>query len=260
MSHFIIYKNIKVHYSDQGKGSAIVLLHGFLENSSMWNNLIPHLIKRNRVICIDLLGHGKTECLGYVHSMDLMAETVNAVLKKIRIRRIKLIGHSMGGYVALAFCNTFPGKVKALCLMNSTSRADSDEKKTNRDRAIEAVKNNYKTFVRISISNLFKPSNRLILTKEIKEVTKEALKTPLQGIVAALEGMKNRPDRETLLSETSFKKMMIIGKEDPALDYNSLIEQTQNSDIKVVEFPDGHMSHIENIKEFTYNILHFIEK
>jgi len=260
MSHFIIYKNIKVHYSDQGKGSAIVLLHGFLENSSMWNNLIPHLIKRNRVICIDLLGHGKTECLGYVHSMDLMAETVNAVLKKIRIRRIKLIGHSMGGYVALAFCNTFPGKVKALCLMNSTSRADSDEKKTNRDRAIEAVKNNYKTFVRISVSNLFKPSNRLILTKEIKEVTKEALKTPLQGIVAALEGMKNRPDRETLLSETSFKKMMIIGKEDPALDYNSLIEQTQNSDIKVVEFPDGHMSHIENIQEFTYNILHFIEK
>jgi pimeloyl-ACP methyl ester carboxylesterase len=260
MSHFIIYKNIKVHYSDQGKGSAIVLLHGFLENSSMWNNLIPHLIKRNRVICIDLLGHGKTECLGYVHSMDLMAETVNAVLKKIRMRRIKLIGHSMGGYVALAFCNTFPGKVKALCLMNSTSRADSDEKKTNRDRAIEAVKNNYKTFVRISVSNLFKPSNRLILTKEIKEVTKEALKTPLQGIVAALEGMKNRPDRETLLSETSFKKMMIIGKEDPALDYNSLIEQTQNSDIKVVEFPDGHMSHIENIKEFTYNILHFIEK
>ena len=260
MSHFIIYKNIKVHYSDQGKGSAIVLLHGFLENSSMWNNLIPHLIKRNRVICIDLLGHGKTECLGYVHSMDLMAETVNAVLKKIRIRRIKLIGHSMGGYVALAFCNTFPGKVKALCLMNSTSRADSDEKKTNRDRAIEAVKNTYKTFVRISVSNLFKPSNRLILTKEIEEVTKEALKTPLQGIVAALEGMKNRPDRETLLSETSFKKMMIIGKEDPALDYNSLIEQTQNSDIKVVEFPDGHMSHIENIQEFTYNILHFIEK
>ena len=84
--------------------------------------------------------------------------------------------------------------------------------------------------------------------------------TPIQGIVAALEGMKNRPDRESLLSETSFKKMMIIGKEDPALDYNSLIEQTQNSDIKVVEFPDGHMSHIENYKEFTYNIMRFIEK
>lgn len=260
MSHFIIYKNIKIHYSDQGKGSVVLLLHGFLENSSMWKNLTPHLIKRNRVISIDLLGHGKTECLGYVHSMDLMADTINAVLKKLRIRRVQIIGHSMGGYVALAFCDAFPQKVKALCLMNSSSRPDSEEKKTNRDRAIEAVKRNYKTFVRISVSNLFKPENRSILTHEIEEVIKEALKTPLQGIVAALEGMKNRPDRETLLSETSFKKMMIIGKEDPALDYNSLIEQTQNSDIKVVEFPDGHMSHIENIKEFTYKIIHFIEK
>ena len=60
MSHFITYKNIKIHYSDQGKGSVVLLLHGFLENSSMWENLIPHLIKRNRVISIDLLGHGKT--------------------------------------------------------------------------------------------------------------------------------------------------------------------------------------------------------
>ena len=260
MSHFITFKNIKTHYSDQGKGSVVLLLHGFLENSSMWNNLIPHLIKRNRVICIDLLGHGKTECLGYLHSMDLMAEAVNAALKKLRIRRVQIIGHSMGGYVALAFCEIFPEKVKALCLMNSTSRADNEEKKTNRDRAIEAVKNNYEIFIRISVSNLFNPENRLILKKDIENVTQEALKTPLQGIVAALEGMKNRPDREYLLSNPSFNKMMIIGKEDPALDFNSLIEQAKISEIKAVQFPDGHMSHIENIEEFTYNILHFIEK
>ena len=260
MSHFITFKNIKIHYSDQGKGSAVLLLHGFLENSSMWYNLIPHLIKRNRVICIDLLGHGKTECLGYLHSMDLMAEAVNAVLKKLRIRRVQIIGHSMGGYVALTFCEVFPEKVKALCLMNSTSRADSEEKKINRDRAIDAVKNNYKTFIRISVSNLFKPENRSIFKTEIKKVTQEALKTPLQGIIAALEGMKNRLDREYLLSKPTFNKMMIIGKEDPALDYNSLVEQAKKSEIRTVEFPDGHMSHIENIKEFTYNILHFIEK
>ena len=260
MSHFITYKNIKIHYLDQGKGSVVLLLHGFLENSSMWNNLIPHLIKRNRVICIDLLGHGQTECLGYVHSMDLMSEAVNAVLKKLRIRRVQIIGHSMGGYVALSFCDLFPEKVKSFCLMNSTSRADSEEKRTNRDRAIEAVKKNYKTFIRLSVSNLFKPENRTIFTNEIENVTKEALKTPLQGIVAALEGMKNRPDREYLLSTSSSKKMMIIGKEDPALDYNSLIEQAQNFNIETVEFPDGHMSHIENVKEFSYNILHFIEK
>ena len=254
------FKKTSIHYSITGEGKCVVLLHGFLLNTKIWSGLIPLLSKKNKVLAIDLPGHGKSDCIDEIHSMELLANLVNFILEENNITSANLLGHSMGGYVALAFAEKKPENLKGLCLMNSTSRADSDEKKTNRDRAIEAVKNNYKTFVRISVSNLFKPSNRLILTKEIKEVTKEALKTPLQGIVAALEGMKNRPDRETLLSETSFKKMMIIGKEDPALDYNSLIEQTQNSDIKVVEFPDGHMSHIENIKEFTYNILHFIEK
>ena len=260
MQDFITHKNTKIYYSDQGKGAAVVLLHGFLENSTMWKNLIPHVSKRNRVITIDLLGHGKTGCIGYIHSMDLMAEVVNAVLKHLRIRRVQIIGHSMGGYVALAFAEAYPKKVKALCLMNSTSQDDSEEKKQNRDRAIKAVKSNYKTFVRVSVSNLFKPENRTKLKNEIEVVTQEALKTPLQGIIAALDGMKNRPNREKIFSQSLFKKMMIIGKEDPALDYNSLIKQTQNTDVYVVEFPDGHMSHIENIQDFTYNILRFIEK
>lgn len=260
MHNSIIYKNTRIHYSDQGKGSAVVLLHGFLENSTMWKNLIPHLAKRNRVITIDLLGHGKTDCLGYVHSMDTMADTVHSVIKQLKLRRVQLIGHSMGGYVALAFAEAFPIKVKSLCLMNSTARADSDDKKTNRDRAIVAVKQNYKTFVRISVANLFKPENRSIFKNEIEQVTQEALNTPLQGIVAALEGMKTRPNREHLLSSSNFKIMMIIGKEDPALDYNSLIAQTEKTKVNVIIFNDGHMSHIENTEEFTYNILHFIEK
>lgn len=260
MSHFITFKNIKVHYTDQGKGSAVVLLHGFLENMTMWDNLIPHIKKRNRVIAIDLLGHGKTECLGYVHSMDLIAECINAVLKHLRLRRVQLIGHSMGGYVSLAFLELYPKKVKSLCLMNSTALADNEEKKVNRDRAIIAVKQNYKTFVRISISNLFKPENRTIFKNEVEKATEEALKTPLQGIIAALEGMKNRPDRLHNLQQASIKKMMIIGEKDPALNYDSLIEQARKLNISLIEFPDGHMSHIENMKDFTYNILRFIEK
>ena len=98
------FKNIPLSYSDDGKGSVVVLLHGFLENSTMWKDLIPVLSKTNRVITIDLLGHGNTPCLGYVHSMELMAEAVEAILKSLRIRKIKLIGHSMGGYCCIGFC------------------------------------------------------------------------------------------------------------------------------------------------------------
>ncbi|MDD7884627.1 alpha/beta fold hydrolase [Flavivirga sp. 57AJ16] len=255
----LLYKDINVFYTDTGKGHAIVLLHGFLENASMWNTFIPTLSKKNRVICIDLLGHGKTDCLGYIHSMELMADAVQVVLKHLRIRRSTFIGHSMGGYVALAFAEKNPDELKGLCLMNSTASADTIEKKKNRDRAIIAVKQNHKMFIRMAISNLFRPKNRVIFSEKIKQLKKEALKMPLQGIVASLEGMKIRKDREALLHFTPFKKMLIIGRKDPVLDYNSLISQTKNTTVDVVEFPDGHMSHIENESEFLHIIMHFVE-
>ena len=253
------HKGINIFYTDEGKGSSIVLLHGFLENTSMWNAFIPKLIKKNRVICIDLLGHGKTGCTGYIHTMEQMAEAVQAVLQHIKIRRSIFIGHSMGGYVTLAFAEVNPDAVKGICLLNSTARADSAEKRKNRDRAIKVVKQNYKAFVRIAVVELFRPKNRTIFSKEIKLVKKEALKTPLQGIVAALEGMKLRNDREVLLHFSPYKKMMILGKKDPVLDFNSLIEQTQNTDITVVELPDGHMSHIENCTETIKAIKTFVK-
>ncbi|XCF06769.1 alpha/beta hydrolase [Tamlana crocina] len=253
------HKGTNIFYTDQGKGKALVLLHGFLENANMWEPFIPELSKKNRVICIDLLGHGKTGCLGYVHTMELMAETVEAVLKKLKIRKSTFIGHSMGGYVALAFAEKNPDALRGLCLMNSTARADSEEKQQNRDRAILAVKQNHKTFIRMAIANLFRPKNRKLFADTIKQITKEAQQTPLQGIVAALEGMKIRDDREALLHFTPFKKMLVLGKKDPVLDYNSLIAQTQNTEVKVVEFPDGHMSHIENKHEFLQKIMRFIE-
>ena len=254
------YKGINIFYSDQGKGSAIVLLHGFLENSTMWDELTPALSKKNRVICIDLLGHGKTDCLGYVHSMELMAEVANAVLKHLKIRRSTFIGHSMGGYVALAFAEEHPDALKGLCLMNSTASADTAEKQLNRDRAILAVKQNHKTFIRMAIVNLFRPKNRILFTDKIKQIRKDAQKTPLQGIVAALEGMKIRNDREALLHFTPFKKMLIAGKKDPVLYYDTLVEQTQNTEVKLVTLPDGHMSHIENKDELLLNLMYFIEK
>ncbi|MGK0254070.1 MAG: pimeloyl-ACP methyl ester carboxylesterase [Mariniflexile sp.] len=253
------FKGINVFYTDTGIGNTIVLLHGFLENASMWDAFIPELIKKNRIICIDLLGHGKTPCLGYVHTMELMAEAVETVLNHLKTNNPIVIGHSMGGYVALAFAEKNPNTLKGLCLMNSTAYADSDTKKLNRDRAIVAVKQNHKTFIRIAINNLFRPKNRIVFAEEIKEIISSAVQTPLQGIIAALEGMKIRKNREYILQSSSFKKMIIISKRDPALDYDSLIAQTKNRDIKIVEFPDGHMSHIENKDAFLLQLMYFID-
>ena len=254
-----IYKNTKITYSDTGKGSAIVLLHGFLENQKMWQELVPELRQKHRVITIDLLGHGESGCVGYIHSMEDNAEAVHSVLSKLRIRKAILVGHSMGGYVALAFAELYPAAVKGLVLLNSTSKADSEERKTNRSRAIKAVKKDYIAFVRLSIANLFNPDNRERLVDEIAKVRAEALKTPLQGIVASLEGMKIRKDRETLLRSAAYPSMLILGKKDPVLNYEESLKQIENTDIKIVTFPDGHMSHIENREELKNVLLDFFK-
>src|SRR5690606_15670907 len=119
---------------------------------------------------IDLLGHGHTDPQGYVHTMEDNADLVHTVLSELRLRKVILVGHSMGGYVALAFAELYPEMVKAIVLLNSTAKADSAERKKNRDRAINAVKENYANFVRMSVVNLFSESNRARLKDEIEQV------------------------------------------------------------------------------------------
>jgi pimeloyl-ACP methyl ester carboxylesterase len=182
------------------------------------------------------------------------------VLHELKIRKAVFVGHSMGGYVALAFAELYPDTLKGLVLLNSTSRADSEERKQNRDRAIKAVKQDYTTFVRLSIANLFSEDNRERLNEEIEKVKLEALQTPLQGIVASLEGMKIRKDREVLLHFGPYPKMLILGKKDPVLNYEDSLEQIENTDVKLVSFPDGHMSHIENREELKTVLIDFLKK
>ena len=243
------FKNTKISYTDQGKGTAVVLLHGFLENQSMWKAFIPELSKKNRIITIDLLGHGATECLGYVHTMEDQADMVHQVLHELKIRKAVLIGHSMGGYVALAVAELYPEFMKGLVLLNSTSRADSEERIANRTRAIKAVKQNYVAAVRMSIANLFSEENRTKLSEQIEWVREEALKTPLQGIIAAQEGMKLRKDREVILHFATYPILLILGKKDPVLNYEENLEQIEGTNVKLISFNDGHMSHLENQAE-----------
>jgi pimeloyl-ACP methyl ester carboxylesterase len=253
------YKNIQISYTDAGRGTAIVLLHGFLENSTMWNFFVAEYTKRYRVITIDLLGHGQTGCLGYVHTMEDMADAVQAVLAEIRIRKAIIMGHSMGGYVALAFAELYPDVVKGIVLQNSTTRADSDERKANRDRAITAVKKDYTCFVSMSIANLFSEDNREKFAADIEDLKEQALKTPVQGIVAALEGMKIRKDREVLLHFAPYPVLLILGEKDQSLVYPEHADQVEGTSARLVTYPHGHMSHIESREPLLKETLDFFK-
>ena len=258
MKH-LLYKNINLAYSDTGKGTAIVMLHGFLENSTMWDFFVDQYTKKHRVITIDLLGHGETECLGYVHTMEDMADAVHAVLHELRIRKAIFMGHSMGGYVALAFAELYADMIKGMVLQNSTARADSDDRKANRDRAIKAVKQNYTAFVRMSIANLFSEENRERFATDIEALREQAVKTPLQGIVAALEGMKIRKDREVILHFAPYPILFVLGKHDQSLVYDEHVDQIEGTEVKLITHPYGHMSHIECREDLLKQTLEFFK-
>ncbi|MCF6213520.1 MAG: alpha/beta fold hydrolase [Flavobacteriaceae bacterium] len=247
MPNFIQYKNCQVHFTQQGKGSAVVLLHGFLENLNIWNDISAILSQKYRVVCIDLLGHGKTDNLGYVHTMDQQAQMVKTVLNKLRLRKVIIIGHSMGGYVAMAFAKLFPQNIKGICLLNSTFLSDNPNKVSDRNKTIEIVKKNPEIIIKIAIPGLFADKNKVVFKREMQHILKEALKTSKQGIVAALEGMKIREDLSDLLEDNTFKTLVFIGKEDLAIKTIPLKKKLQTlPDVQVVYLEGGHMGFIEN--------------
>jgi pimeloyl-ACP methyl ester carboxylesterase len=258
-THFS-YKNTPISYTDSGKGSALVLLHGFLENQGMWTELVAVYEQKYRVITLDLLGHGNSGCLGYVHSMEDQADLVHELLTQLRIRKAIVVGHSMGGYVALALAEAYPEVLKGLVLLNSTARADTKERKLNRDRAIKAVKKDHQLFINLSIANLFSETHRERLTATIERIKKEALATPLQGIIAALEGMKIRKDREVLLHFAPFPMLLILGTQDPVLPFETSKDQVELSQTQLVHFDGGHMSHLENTEELIAALSAFFKR
>ena len=113
--------------------------------------------------------------------------------------------------------------------------------------------------VRMSFTNLFGEKSRRLFKAEMKAALQEALKTPIQGYIAGQEGMRIRPNRTAVLTENSFKKLIIIGKKDPVLNLETSLNEAKRTNSEVVVFPEGHMSHIENTTELRAALLAFVK-
>ena len=253
------YKGTKIFYTNKGTGAAIILLHGFLENHKMWDYIPYEVFKSCQIVTVDLLGHGNTGCIGYIHSMEDMAKAVLAVVKKLQIEIFKVIGHSMGGYVAIAMAKLRPDLVTGICLLNSTFNADNKERIQIRKRAIEMAKTNYTNLVRMSFLNLFAEQSRFEFKEEIDLAVNEALKTPMQGYIAAQEGMIMRSDGVDVIENFERKIFIILGLEDSIVNIGAVREQVIGRNVKIHEISGGHMSHIENIKDLSYIIKRYVE-
>lgn len=244
---YITYKKKEIHYSDYGKGDTIILLHGFTEDLRIWKQFSARLSKNYRTLCIDLPGHGKSECIALTHTMEIMADTVSAILKKLKIKKCLLIGHSMGGYVTLAFASKYPGMLKGFGLFHSHCFADSEDDKRNRMRTIEIVKKDRFGFLGMFIPGLFPEESREKFRKEIDFLMWCAREIPREGIIAALRGMKERLDQTELLKSTKLPVLFILGLKDSKAPVSKLWDMISLPALSesLILRDCGHMGYIE---------------
>jgi pimeloyl-ACP methyl ester carboxylesterase len=243
----IEYKGVEVVYSHIGVGQPVVLLHGFLEERSMWDDYAERLSSEFEVISIDLLGQGESGNVGYAHSMEEHAAAVATVLFTENVDKCTVIGHSMGGYVALALAEKQPDLISGLVLFHSTTYPDLEEKKKDRERVIGLVQRNKSVYVNAAIPSLFAEDSRAGLNDEIQSIIDIANGFSDQGIIANIRGMMERKDRTKILKTGDFRKLIIHGELDSVISTDDVKKiAALSDDIRLEIVPNiGHMGHLE---------------
>lgn len=236
-----------LNFERKGDGKeTLVLLHGFMENLSIWSDLEPHLSENFSLVKIDLPGHGRSEIIAEVQTMELMAEEVKKVLDDQNLNKVHLLGHSMGGYVSLAFAEKYPDSLKSLTLFFSTYFPDDAEKKEQRIKSYRIIKDAFAHYARAGIPNLFNPNERDILEGKIETALEVALSTDNLGALASVKGMVERRDKKHILENLDAKILVLAGKHDNAVKTEVMIKNLPDrTNIKSYILDCGHNGHWE---------------
>jgi len=259
MQKTILFEQKRIAYQISGNGPAVVLLHGFLESKAIWNDFTETLNKDFTVIAIDLPGHGESEMVAENHTMPIMASTVKDVLLAENSTEAILVGHSMGGYVALQVAVDNENLVKGIVLFHSHANADSEEAKENRRRTINIVRQNKSGFIKQFIPDLFDPKHIAKYTDAIQKLQEQASAMSPEAIIAALSGIRDRISQLPYLLVSEIPVLFIIGKQDSRMPYNQLLSQAvlpSHSEVLLLE-DVGHMGFIEAPQKTLQALRHF---
>lgn len=259
---FIMAGETPLHLCDSEQGEkCIVLLHGYLESMLVWEDFIPLLYKQVRVVTLDLPGHGISVVTGECHTMEYLADVVAEAMTTLGVERFTVVGHSMGGYVALALAERHAERLEGVVLLSSTPNPDTEEKRENRRREIALVKSGKKEMLaRVAPAAGFAESNRKRLKDYIDDLAEQVHVTEDEGIVALLNGMIERKDQNQMLQTSIVRQLFILGRKDGYIVPEVAEQMVANHPQAEVVWLDesGHMGFIEEPERTAEALLNFI--
>ncbi|MDR4947546.1 alpha/beta fold hydrolase [Neobacillus cucumis] len=238
-------KNSTITYIDKGAGKPIVLLHGFCGSSEYWSEVIPVLSENYRVIAPDLPGHGGSVAVLEDYSISDIADMLKELLDQLNLDKVTMFGHSLGGYITLAFAEKYNDSLNGFSLVHSTAFPDSDEAKQGRTTNIEKVKKEgIKSLIDGLVPKLFSPDH---LENPYVENAKEiGYRTPPEGAISSLSAMRDRPDRNQVLKSTSLPVLLIAGEKDQVIAPEKTFSVSKENIKQTIIKDSGHMSMYEN--------------
>jgi len=266
MKYYILFNGGKIYYSDSGQGETIILLHGYLESSEVWEEFAKKLSGKFRVISIDLPGHGLSKVYGDCHTMEFMASAVKGLLDCLQIKKVFLAGHSLGGYITLAFVELYPDMLGGYCLFHSHPFADTSETVEKREKEIRIVRSGKKYLLYPeNISKMYATKNLEIFRKAVQRSKDIAATIRDEGIIAVLNGMIARPSRLSVIEKGKVPCLWIFGRLDNYISgetVRSKVRLPGNARVVILE-NSGHMGFVEEeelsvkiIEEFFTGLTH----
>ncbi|SFF29511.1 Pimeloyl-ACP methyl ester carboxylesterase [Paenibacillus catalpae] len=255
-----------IAYYDSGADTTpvVVLLHGYCGSSAYWEQVVEPLSAKARILALDLRGHGLSSGEtgpDETNAMELYADDLAAMLDQLKINKACVLGHSLGGYITLAFAQRYGEKLSAFGLVHSTPLPDSDAAKENRDNAVAAIrKDGVAAFVEGLVPKLYSPDNKSAMPDQVERSIDIGKGTSAAGAIGAAKGMKIRPDRSEVLKNANLPVLLLAGEQDQIIpvERTFVIEGPNVSREKLADA--GHMGMVERPEPFAEAVLRFITK
>ncbi|HSN62236.1 MAG TPA: alpha/beta hydrolase [Ferruginibacter sp.] len=261
MEKKLVFKNASLHYHVIGAGNVVVLLHGFGEDSSIWDELAAAISKNYLLIIPDIAGSGKSDLLtGNEIGMEEYAESIAAILQEENIKQCTMVGHSMGGYITLAFAEKYPQMLQAFGLFHSSAYADDETKKETRNKAIAFIKENgTQAFLKTSIPGLFMDAEKS--KADINALLEKGKQFKPEALIQYYQAMIRRPDRIEVLKSFTKPVLFMLGTYDKAVLLEHGLQQSHLTSISYIHIlsNSGHMGMMEEPEKSLLNFTHFLQ-